>query len=129
MNCPHCKSVDTRRRGGRNGSQRFSCNDCEKWYNDKYHERRDIEPGMVLKVKWKDDLRVHGLTDIHVGASEFHREKFNEAGIQFYFQNFKHPEYNQMHGEFIPNMSFIDLLFNYGDESINVLPKSSGDMI
>ena len=79
MNCPHCKSIDIRRRGVRNGSQRFSCNDCEKWYNDKYHERRDIEPGMVLKVKWKDDLRVHGLTDIHVGASEFHREKFNEA--------------------------------------------------
>jgi predicted phosphodiesterase len=34
---------------------------------------------MVLKVKWKDDLRVHGLTDIHVGASEFHREKFHDA--------------------------------------------------
>ena len=79
MNCPHCKSINTTRRGVRNGSQRFSCNDCEKWYNDQYHEKRDIEPGMVLKVKWKDDLRVHGLTDIHVGASEFHREKFHDA--------------------------------------------------
>jgi len=56
------------------------------------------------------------------------KEKLNKANIQFYFQNFKHPTYNQIQGEFIPNMSFIDLLFNYGDESVNILNKSKGDL-
>ena len=63
-----------------------------------------------------------------VGRTYVDKEKFNEADIQFYFQNFKHPTYNQIQGEFIPNMSFIDLLFNYGDESVNILNKSKGDL-
>lgn len=30
------------------------------------------------------------------------------------FQNYIHPIYRQLHGEFIPNLSVIDLIFNYG---------------
>tara|TARA_R110001592_G_scaffold290216_2_gene559327 strand:- start:202 stop:915 length:714 start_codon:yes stop_codon:yes gene_type:complete len=41
------------------------------------------------------------------------------------FQNFNHPIYSQIHGEFIPNMSFIDLLFNHGDNSKNILTQST----
>jgi hypothetical protein len=41
------------------------------------------------------------------------------------FQNFNHPTYKQIHGEFIPKMSFIDLLFNYGENSKKILTKSS----
>ena len=42
-------------------------------------------------------------------------------------KNFKHPAYKQIHGDFISNMSSIDLLFNHGKESINILGKSTGD--
>lgn len=44
-------------------------------------------------------------------------EKFEKAGIKLIWQNYKHPEYNQLWGDFIPNMSIIDLLFNHGRDS------------
>ncbi len=39
---------------------------------------------------------------------------FDAAGIKVSFQNYKHPEYPQLHGPFVPNMGAIDLLFNVG---------------
>ena len=36
------------------------------------------------------------------------------AGIELVWQDFKHPVYPQLHGEFIPMLSSIDLLFNCG---------------
>jgi len=41
-------------------------------------------------------------------------EKFHAAGIEFVWQEFKCPEYTQLHGEFIPNLSAVDYLFNCG---------------
>jgi len=38
-----------------------------------------IEAGMVFKYTHKDKLRVHGFTDVHVGANEFDEKKFKEA--------------------------------------------------
>ena len=35
--------------------------------------------------------------------------------------DYKHPIYNQLHGDFIPNLSIIDLLFNEGPNSKNIL--------
>ncbi|MDP2759241.1 MAG: WbqC family protein [Sideroxyarcus sp.] len=46
---------------------------------------------------------------------------FNEAGIIPYFQDYRHPVYPQLHGEFLPYMSFIDLLFNCGKASREIL--------
>lgn len=43
------------------------------------------------------------------------------VGIHVEFQNFSHPNYSQIHGEFISNMSSIDLLFNHGIESLKIL--------
>jgi hypothetical protein len=45
-------------------------------------------------------------------------ESFLALGIKLDFQNFIHPVYSQMHGEFIPAMSVVDLLFNHGPKSI-----------
>jgi hypothetical protein len=42
---------------------------------------------------------------------------FEEAGIRVEFQDFEHPVYPQLHGEFIPFLSVIDLLFNCGPGS------------
>lgn len=48
-------------------------------------------------------------------------ELFNEHGIEVEFQNYKHPVYKQQSVEFIPYLSIIDLLFNYGKESTNII--------
>jgi hypothetical protein len=41
-------------------------------------------------------------------------EVFEEAGIQVSWQQFAHPTYAQLHGEFIPYLSSVDLLLNCG---------------
>lgn len=48
-------------------------------------------------------------------------EHFRKENIELVWQVFKHPIYPQVHGEFIPNLSIIDLLFNCGKNSKNVL--------
>ncbi len=42
---------------------------------------------------------------------------FNAAGIEVMYQDFSHPVYPQLHGEFIPYLSSIDLLLNCGVEA------------
>ncbi|PIZ15507.1 hypothetical protein COY51_04980 [Candidatus Desantisbacteria bacterium CG_4_10_14_0_8_um_filter_39_17] len=57
-----------------------------------------------------------------VGAKEYIEiEKFEKEKIKVIFQDFHHPVYKQLYGEFIPNLSVVDLLFNYGDESLKIL--------
>lgn len=55
------------------------------------------------------------------GKNYLEEERFVESGIQLCYQSFEHPIYPQLHGEFLPYMSIIDLLFNCGDESRNIL--------
>ena len=40
--------------------------------------------------------------------------EFAKSGINLFYQNYIHPVYNQMYGDFLPNMSIVDLLFNHG---------------
>jgi hypothetical protein len=47
--------------------------------------------------------------------------KFQEAGIKVVFQEYDHPTYSQQHGGFISHLSVVDLLFNCGDSSFDVL--------
>jgi WbqC-like protein family len=47
--------------------------------------------------------------------------KFQAAGVAPCFQDYRHPTYQQLHGEFLPYMSVIDLLFNEGPRSRDVL--------
>jgi len=48
-------------------------------------------------------------------------EPFNKRGIRVVFQNYKHPIYLQLYGDFIPNLSLLDLLFNCGPDSLHIL--------
>lgn len=47
--------------------------------------------------------------------------KFIKAEINPVIYEFKHPVYNQLWGDFIPNLSIIDLLFNYGKKTLDFL--------
>ena len=42
-------------------------------------------------------------------------------GIKLEYQHFEHPIYKQLWGDFIPYMSVIDLLFNEGDKSLDII--------
>jgi hypothetical protein len=48
-------------------------------------------------------------------------ESFSASGIRAVFQDYQHPVYPQLHGDFEPYMSVIDLLFNVGRGSFDVL--------
>ncbi len=43
-------------------------------------------------------------------------EKFYQNGLEIVYNKFKHPVYNQLHGEFVCNLSIIDIFFNCGVE-------------
>jgi hypothetical protein len=47
--------------------------------------------------------------------------EFLAAGVKPCFQEYRHPTYRQLHGEFLPYMSVIDLLFNEGPRSRDIL--------
>ena len=57
-----------------------------------------------------------------VGRDYLETGKFSAAGIEVLFQDYRHPVYPQKgSGEFKPNMAAIDLLFNHGTNSRNIL--------
>jgi hypothetical protein len=48
-------------------------------------------------------------------------DKYSQSGTEVIFQDFKHPVYTQLFGEFEPFMSVIDLIFNHGDKSLTII--------
>lgn len=60
-----------------------------------------------------------------VGARAYLNEDlFKQENIEVIWQDFKHPVYDQIHGEFIPYLSSIDLLFNCGIEKSREILRS-----
>ena len=41
-------------------------------------------------------------------------EAFSAAGIEVVWHSYRHPEYPQLHGDFVPQLSALDLLLNVG---------------
>ncbi len=67
------------------------------------------------------------------GARYMDSERFRAAGIRVLYQAYTHPVYTQLHGEFVPSLSALDLLLMHGDESLAILrggdrwsPEGSG---
>jgi hypothetical protein len=74
-----------------------------------------------------DILGKLGATDYvsGVGARDyFDPAPFEQADIRVSWQNFTHPVYPQLHGEFIPYLSSLDLLFNCGIEQSRAILRS-----
>ncbi|MCX5884674.1 MAG: WbqC family protein [Proteobacteria bacterium] len=55
------------------------------------------------------------------GRDYLDMEKFHRNGIEVIIQEFRHPVYKQMYDPFMPCMSIIDLLFNHGDKSLDII--------
>ncbi len=63
------------------------------------------------------------------GKNYLDERRFKEENIELIYQDFRHPEYKQRFDPFIINMSIIDLLFNHGKESLNILNGGSNEHI
>jgi len=55
------------------------------------------------------------------GRGYMNLDIYDKDGIEVIFQDFKHPVYTQLFGDFEPFMSVIDLIFNHGDNSLTIL--------
>ncbi|MCP4204934.1 MAG: WbqC family protein [bacterium] len=58
------------------------------------------------------------------GASYLDVGRFERAGVEVVFQDYSHPEYPQLYGEFLPHQSAIDLVMNTGPEAARILRSS-----
>jgi len=55
------------------------------------------------------------------GRDYMHLGKFEKAGIEVVFQEFNPPVYPQLYGDFLPDLSVVDLLFNCGKQSLGII--------
>jgi len=51
------------------------------------------------------------------------RESFGGKGIEVVFQDYEPREYPQMFGDFIPGLSVVDILFNVGEDALDIIRK------
>ncbi len=60
------------------------------------------------------------------GSSEYLEESvaFTNRGIPVCYFNYDHPQYPQLFGDFLPYMSSIDMLFNFGSKSLSLIERS-----
>ena len=64
------------------------------------------------------------LSGVH-GRGYIDNEVIKKNNLKVLFQNFDHPVYSQGRGDFIPNLSVIDLLFHNGDRSADLVRNAS----
>ena len=72
-------------------------------------------------LQMEADVYIFGM----LGEGYAKRENFLKKGVVPYFQHYKHPEYRQLHGQFVSHLSIIDLLFNCGPKSLNILTSGN----
>jgi hypothetical protein len=59
------------------------------------------------------------------GRHYLDESRFAEHDIRVEYQEFRHPVYPQLWGEFAPSMSAIDLLFNCGPTSLEIIAEAN----
>jgi len=55
------------------------------------------------------------------GRTYMELERYRAAGVEVVFQDYQHPVYPQLFGEFTANLSVLDLLFNCGPDSLEII--------
>lgn len=93
-------------------------------YDFKGH-KSDLIVELCNEFKADTYLSGPGLT-AEGGKHYIEEDKLKENNIQLKFSDFKHPAYPQRFAPFIEKMSAIDLLFNCGPKSLEII-KASGN--
>lgn len=78
--------------------------------------------GLILNICKELGAKTYisGVSGIAGRGGAFESE-FSREGIEVVYQEFYHPIYRQLYEPFIPCMSIIDLLLNYGDKSLDAI--------
>jgi len=58
------------------------------------------------------------------GRNYLDADRFMAEGIHVHYQDFHHPTYQQAHGEFIPEMSALDMYFNCGPNAVSIIKEN-----
>ena len=100
------------------------------WLCEEFGIIREIYKSSELGIGGGQTERLVSLCR-HFGATEYlsgsaardylEVPQFQAAGIEVCWHDYKHPNYSQQFGEFVPFLSSIDLLFNIGPDSIKFL--------
>jgi hypothetical protein len=94
--------------------------------------------GIDTEIKWASSLDITGKKEELIfnicraanaddylsgpdGRNYLPIDFWRQNNIKLFFHDYQHPQYPQLHGEFLPQMSIIDLLFNCGPESLSIL--------
>jgi hypothetical protein len=67
-----------------------------------------------------------------LGSSEYLDKEFvlfRENNISLFYQNYVHPEYNQVYKPFVSHASCIDLLFNEGERSVLIIRSGRRELM
>jgi hypothetical protein len=123
----------------------------EKTYSKKYEKMMDINLALIkmllelfnikIEIDFASNYNVESksnqlladlLTEVNathylsgIGAKDYFESlPFEKANIEVIWQDFQHPVYPQLHGDFIPYLSSIDLFFNCGIEKSREILRS-----
>ena len=94
--------------------------------------------GLTRRILWSSELDIPGQKTERLinicralgagryltgdAASDYLDEtQFAANDIRVEYHHYRHPVYAQLHGEFVPYLSVVDLLMNHGRESLRVL--------
>ncbi|MDI9569835.1 MAG: WbqC family protein [Pseudomonadota bacterium] len=65
--------------------------------------------------------------DVYLAGSGGHDymdlAKYERAGVEVVFQDYRHPSYPQLWGDFEPFMSVVDLIYNQGREALEIIRR------
>jgi len=101
-----------------------------RWMKDKFSLDNEIYLSSELDIRGD---RIQRLINIikHLDGNVFYEgaagknyidiQEFREHGVEVEFQDYNHPKYSQLHGEFISHLSALDLLLNCGPDSRRIL--------
>ncbi len=76
----------------------------------------------LLKIckKLNADMYLSG----ELGKNYLDEEIFKQENIKIVYEKYEHPKYFQVYNPFLPNMSIIDLLFNEGEKSSELIKNA-----
>ncbi|SOC38408.1 WbqC family protein [Ureibacillus acetophenoni] len=102
--------------------------DVKIYRESEFHEDFGTSSERIANIvqKLKGDIYISGS-----GARAYNNpDDFNSRGIKLLYQNFQHPLYSQKWGnEFTPNLSIIDLIFNHGPHSIDIIRSKRKELL
>ena len=82
-------------------------------------KRNELVLDMCMKMD--ADIYIFGT----LGKNYADVNTFEQNNIKLYFQGYNHPTYPQQYGKFISHLSVLDLLFNHGPVSLDIIMENN----